>query len=259
MGTPRSKRTRGKRNVPKHNFTIDELQIVHDLYPVTPMDELVVMIFGRSDWRYRQSLHNLASRLGLSRIKRWSRETYKRIGQLHAQGLTDVDIARQLQLDRRSVNAARLRGLGLPCNEEAVKRALRQSPITQARTLGIKPGGQLRVLAFRRFATQSGWPADLRPRAVQILNALARNGPRTRRQLADDIGMPWKGSKKSLISNDKPGGTYLTNLKARGLVMRLGRLVRHQGPGSGQSRNVNLYALTPLAIDLLARRKETAS
>jgi hypothetical protein len=64
----------------------------------------------------------------------------------------------------------------------------------------------------------------------------------TRPQIAEAVGMPWKGSRASLRSND-PEGSYLAHLIARGLVVDLGRLVKE----GGQGRNRHLYSL---AIDV---------
>ena len=88
-----------------------------------------------------------------------------------------------------------------------------------------------------------GLPSDLRPRAVAILNALYDRGPMTRRELADVIGMPWKGSRKSLASND-PEGSYLAHLAARGLVRAVKRGNRVTGRGRGHSTNVYMIPLT---------------
>jgi DNA-binding IclR family transcriptional regulator len=106
-------------------------------------------------------------------------------------------------------------------------------------------------VAYKAFAKESGWPDDLRPRAVQILNLLASHGmPLTRKQIAEKIGMPWKGSRKSLHSNDKEG-SYLANLQARGLVIKLGKIANTNcGRGSG----VSLYTLGPKALSILQQR-----
>jgi hypothetical protein len=76
-----------------------------------------------------------------------------------------------------------------------------------------------------------------------MLNAMWDNGPMTRRELADAIGMPWKGSRKSLVSND-PEGSYLAHLIARGLVVSLGRIKK----GKGRGHSCQVYSL-PLWIE----------
>jgi len=64
----------------------------------------------------------------------------------------------------------------------------------------------------------------------------------TRRQLAAAIGMPWKGSRKSLCGNG-PGGSYLATLMRRGLVVVQKRAVK----ASGKGKSVDLYMI-PLQV-----------
>jgi hypothetical protein len=116
---------------------------------------------------------------------------------------------------------------------------------------GLKSLAEVRIKRFREYAAASGWPSDLRPRHVQILDALYVHGPHTRRQLCERLGMPWKGSRKSLVSND-PEGSYLAHLQARGLVLRTTKRVpltdgvkAKNGKRSG--KNVYLYLL-PLGV-----------
>lgn len=96
-------------------------------------------------------------------------------------------------------------------------------------------------MAFRRYAASSGWPEDLAPREVHILEVLSASDPMTRPEIARAIGMPWIGSRRSLKGNT-PGGSYLASLMRRGLVASLGRVVRGQGRG----HSLHLYTL---AID----------
>jgi hypothetical protein len=60
---------------------------------------------------------------------------------------------------------------------------------------------------------------------VQILDALAERGPMTKAQIAEAIGMPWRGrpSRRILKSRDQEG-SYLAHLVKRGLVIQLGRV-----------------------------------
>lgn len=99
---------------------------------------------------------------------------------------------------------------------------------------------EVRRLAFNQFAERHGWPSDLRPRAVQILDLLYQYGPKTRRQIVEATGMPWLGSRKSLHSND-PEGSYLAHLVARGLVVRSIKVVKGRGKGG----SCDLYSIAP--------------
>lgn len=163
----------------------------------------------------------------------------------HAEGWSDAEIARVTMCDRHRIGELR-RGLRLPSNKdnERHRNRVRRKTERQLEREGVPTLAALRSKVFHERARAAGWPDDLRPRAVQILNVLWEKGPRTRRQLCDDIGMPWKGSRKSLVSND-PEGSYLAHLVARGLVVILPRA--HRVTGKGRGRSQNLYSL-PLFI-----------
>ena len=198
--------------------------------------------------RTRQAVSNRASSLGFAgKNRRFSGADHRQIVRMVRAGTCNCCIARALGSHRQRIRDYR-RQCGLPavaslgtvrtctsCRTRFLARL--RSQFTKWRVASL---GELRAAAYRRFAAASGWPAYLRPRAIQVLDALWERGPQTRRQLASAIGMPWKGSRKSLVSDD-PEGSYLANLQNRGLVVSLGRIVRGDGPG----RSVNLYSIAP--------------
>jgi hypothetical protein len=195
------------------------------------------------------SIYQLRDRLGLcKKANRYGPEFEAFIREKHALGWSDAEIAAAHGngCERHTVGAWRKR-LGLAVNtlSEHRRRKVAAKTREQLKRAGLPSIGYLRVKAFRDRARVAGWPEDLRPRAVQILNALWEHGPLTRRQLADIIGMPWKGTRKSLCSND-PEGSYLAHLINRGLVISLHRA--HKITGKGRGRSVNLYSL-PLWIE----------
>lgn len=182
-----------------------------------------------------------AKRLGVTRVYRgFAPGLRDRVAERHAAGWSDAEIAAEWGCERHCVGRIR-RDLGLPLNRwsERQRRRVGEKTREQCRAAGVQSLAEIRSLAFARYAAAHGWPADLRPRAVQILEALRVRGPMTRREIADAIGMPWKGSRKSLVSNDK-AGSYLAYLIRRGLVVQLGRVAR----GKGRGGSVNLYSLT---------------
>lgn len=78
----------------------------------------------------------------------------------------------------------------------------------------------MRAAAFRKYAADRGWPADLRPREVQILETLWHLGPQTLPELARRIGCrPNKRGK--LLHGNGPGGTYTATLLRRGLILAI--------------------------------------
>lgn len=147
-------------------------------------------------------------------------------------GICNKCLARELGGQRTTYRHWR-RKLGLPsspgnnqcprCVErtrEAIRRQLERG--------GFSSLAELKHEALRLKAERMGWPGDLPWRCVQMLEALYAHGPQTRRELADRLGMPWKGVRKSLTANT-PEGTYLGHLVNRGLVVRLGRRVVGRG------------------------------
>ncbi len=206
------------------------------------------------------SVYQWLNRNGLAGTQRPRGERERidqRIRELHSQGWLDSEIADDItagiaQVDRRTVCDFR-RAMGLSSNKGSQRHRAQVAAKTreQLERKGLNSLAEERVSAFRKFAIDEGWPEDLRPRAVQILNALYDFGPQTRRQLAERIGMPWKGSRKSLVSND-PEGSYLAHLMKRGLVVALKRVVTSRGRG----KSVNLYAIAAGVVRCRSQEKE---
>lgn len=172
----------------------------------------------------------------------------EKIRQLVPTAICNSCIGREVGIGRKEVRRWR-KQLGLSAYQgngmqgcQRCSDRTRETTKQQLAKAGLKSIGMLRVVAFRKYARENGWPEDLRPRAVQILSTLYLHGPQTRRQIAERIGMPWKGSRASLHNNDKEG-SYLANLMARGLVVCANRKLQ-QG---GQGKNVGIYMI-PLHI-----------
>ena len=193
--------------------------------------------------RTLRSVFRQANLLGLAKtIRHTTSADHARIAELAQQGLCNRCIGREIGLSRGAVRKWRAR-LGVPPVASGgsvdsclrCKERVRVNTREQLARCGAKSLGEVRVMAFRKYACDAGWPEDLRPRAVQILNLLYHEGPKTRKEIAAAIGMPWKGSRKSLHSNDREG-SYLAHLIARGLVVCLGRCVRGRGKGLSTCR-----------------------
>jgi hypothetical protein len=212
--------------------------------------------------RTTSSIGQHARKIGLPPLHaKFAPATKEAIRRLHGDGLLDSEIARRLDLDRRSVSACRAKRLKLPVNAEAVLRVQRENVEKQRRSLGIRHGGDLRTLGFRRFAIERGWPENLQPRAVQILEALAVAGrPMNRWELATIIGQDVEriretrlGQRKLLKSNGR-GGNYVAELMRAGLVICLGRV---QSTGARRRGNTRcLYMLSPAAINIVIARSQ---
>jgi hypothetical protein len=203
------------------------------------------------------SVYQTAKRIGLSIPRpRVTRARLAQIRRLSLQGLTDTEIAPLVGLCRSEVSRQRRR-MKLPPSAAGLKRAQLQAVRSQCATLGIAAPTELRSRAYRLFAQESGWPEDLRPREVQILNALAARGvPMTRRELSEAIGMRTDREDRpghvALLSGNGPGGTYTASLLRRGLLAVFKRGCVVAGAGSGKS--LDLYYLSAAALSILEER-----
>lgn len=228
--------------VTRRHWTSEEKQFVRDNFRKMPAEKIAAAID-----RTTSGVFQCARMIGLSIPQRFKAPDFVAfLKEKNALGWSDARIAFARRVDRPAVAHLR-RKLGLPVQTFSAfqRNCTREKTLEQIKAAGVKSLADVRCLAFRDFARRRGWPEDLRPRAVQILNTLWARGPMTRRELADAIGMPWKGSRKSLVSND-PGGTYLTHLMRRGLVVCLPRAHRVTGKGKGHS--CHIYSL-PLTIE----------
>lgn len=208
----------------KRPWTSKEKARLRRHYKKLPTRELAARL-GRTPGQ----VHQTAARLGLTTPRpEFTAAQERRLRRLHAQGLTDAAIARRMNLDRRWLRERRA-ALGLPVNTEAVRQVLRDNVRRQAQSLGIRHGGDLRRLAFRAYARRHGWPEDLPPRCVQILDLLHARGPMTRRQLAAALGFRTEGRpSRRLLKGRVPGGSYPGYLLQRGLIIALGRVYCRQ-------------------------------
>lgn len=230
-----------KRRCKRRHWTPLESARLRRDYGRVPVEKIAASL-GRTTG----SVYQRAAKLRLNKSSRidWTCLDAE-IRLLHAGGWTDAEICATLgriagrHVGREAVGARR-RVLGLPHNgfSEHRRRTVAAKTKEQLDRAGVATLAELRCQAWGDAARRCGWPRDLRPRAVQILNTLFQRGPMTRRQISDAVGMPWKGSRRSLVSNDREG-TYLWNLVHRGLVVRLPRLVK----GVGKGRSLHLYAL----------------
>lgn len=236
------------------HYTPADLETVRSMYATRTAAEIATAVHGTP--RAAKSVYRMAARLGLRKIAQWSPEEVERVRGALAEGGTDAAVAARLGLTREQVTHVRNR-LGLPRDEGAVRAARRRAVRTQFARLGVRSGGELRALGYRRYAAENGWPEDLPPRAVQILNVLAERGPQTKRELAAAIGMATgqtgcNGSPMFLKASARSAtmhghASYTALLAARGLVLRQRRSA---GPGSGVrgGKLPDLYSLSPAAI-----------
>lgn len=236
-------------------WTEEERAILRRDYGQRPASEIAAAL-GRT----LESVYRGAHAQGLgNRIRSWTDAETDTLRRLNAAGWPDTRIAEQLGRDRRGVCDVRRR-MNLPHNGhgEMARKAVSAGVKRQCERLGLTSPTELRTAAFRKFAIANGWPEDLRPREVQILNALAARGvPMTRLELAAAIGMRTdrmgaNGTLALLASCNGPGGTYTASLMRRGMLVKILRAATVHGQGKGRSRD--LYFLGPAAITCLETR-----
>lgn len=229
---------------------------LRDLYPTGTAAEAAAAL-GRT---VSATLHRI-DRLGLTKYPRWPAEVIEQARRLNAEGCPDRVVAERMPdvfaagpAGRDQAKCLRQR-YGWPFHRdlEGKRRAL----AGQRRTLGVRHGGDLRALGYRRYAQRCGWPDDLPPRAVQVLNLLATGGPQTAEQLHRAMGLKLKRnsvhggpvwlpcSARSALCHGH--GTYTGLLIAKGLVVGIRR---GGGPGSRAARRPDLYTLTPHAVSV---------
>lgn len=218
----------------RRQFTAAEDAVIRARY----LDETAEAI-ARDLGRSAHSVHYRARVIGLHKERRFGQVIIDAVREHHGKGWSDSEIAAAVGCTRKSVSAQRI-ALGLPANDRSehlrdrVKRATRR----QLDSAGLNSLADLKREVVRKRCRDAGWPEDLRQRHLDILNALWDRGPMTRREIADAVGMPWKGTRSSLTSND-PEGSYLAHLIRRGLVISFKRAAMGQGRG----RSCNVYSL----------------
>ncbi|HUX16239.1 MAG TPA: hypothetical protein VMW52_07180 [Phycisphaerae bacterium] len=239
----------------------EELAVVRAEYGRTPTPALAKKL-GRTV----TSIYQTAARLHLVRpTPRLEKRPglIERLRARHAEGWSDAEIGREVGTDRHHFGKLR-RKLGLAANvwSEHLRERVRRNTAEQLRKAGLPSIGYLRVEAFKKYARDRGWPEDLKPRQVQILELLWDRGPMTREEIGRALGMtpkPRKTSKGGIsywypMHCNTPGhgadSSYTGDLLRRGLIISLGRVVRYKPAGArtGQSRNACLYSL-PLTIE----------
>jgi hypothetical protein len=159
--------------------------------------------------------------LGLNRSGAWDQWLRRQITKLNARGLCDAEIGLRLRVHAQTVGKRR-RSLGLP------RRWLMRRPKAQRMVFarnGCHNLVELRRLHWRVEAQRRGYPTDFTPREIETLELL-RTGPRTRPELAQQLGLTVDGTY-----------TMLRRLRERGLLVYQAR-----SRGWRKGRDFGIYA-----------------
>lgn len=147
----------------------------------------------------------------------------------------------------RECVSKRRRRLGLPSNATAPRQREKTAAKTreQLEKIGLRNLGELHRLKIRERIKAMGWPEDLRFREAQILTLLWEQGPKTKREIAEGIGMRLHQMSRRMLKSNGSGGNYLADLMQRGFIISYPRIVKTD---AGRGNNVTLYSL-PLTVD----------
>lgn len=240
----------GSGSGPKRPWTIDDLITLRELYGRKTAKQL-----GRQLGRSASAVMLKANALGLSRRYGAPAGLLDFIRQQHAAGYLDTDIHSQWManhgqlypVDRKSIRNYRA-GLGLPVNSERRLQRRRDAHRKQLETMGIASLQVLAVRRQRRAALQSGWPLDLSPLEVRIMDALQDGQFRTRREIAEAIGARCE-KQRTWFKCRRGTKTALGNLVVRGLVRRTAGRTR-----KGHGKGATAYEYW-IPLDVLRNRK----
>lgn len=198
---------------PKRPFTDDERQAVRDRYGSEGAKPL-----ARDLGRTRADIVALAARLGVGfdGLRRWTAEDDRRLVELRQAGATSAAIAEELG---RSASAVNKRAEALDLTKPGYDKDARRRQLVMPRQVSAS-GCEVRWARVRLRLGEHGWPPDLNPKEVAILNSLTTRGPQTRPVLSASIGEPVsRPLYKRLMTHG--GRSAVARLLARGLVARL--------------------------------------
>jgi len=218
------------RRTPIRRFSAAERQAVIDRYPTEGAKPLA-REFGRT----REDLVAFAQRIGVIFHRRWSADEDRRLIALKRAAKSLPAIADELGRTLSAVSKrAELLGLtALHYDPEQRRRELVATRRPPRQTC------EIRWAKARMAMGEHGWPPDLNPKELAILDSLWRNGPQSRRNLATSIGEPKTRNPHKLLMTHG-GRSSMARLLARGLVACLPMQ-------DGRSR-VFVYTLTAVAM-----------
>lgn len=198
-------------------------------------------------------LYQQAKRLGITGPHRIERpKNWKSIIRAKLKlGWADSEIAAVFKVDRRTITDWRHElGLKASGHSDHYRKRVAETTKQQLKKAGLRSLAELRGKAFEGFAEQHGWPRELRPRAVQIIELLMIEQAMTRREICSRLDLRWANTRSNgLHSNVKGGGgSYLGNLMRAGLVICSSRLQLDANP----HKACKVYSPSPLAYQMKA-------
>ncbi len=208
-------------------YTPEELEAIRQRYPNEGAVEL-----AREQGRKAAYVVAVALRLGLTYRRRWTPEEDRELLRLHRERTPYAQIGKALD---RSICAVAKRiadhGLATPQRSDRDKRRRKLRALHEPSNSGCEQRWARERLALG----EHGWPPDLNPKEVKILNLIAERGPMTRRKLSEAVGEPRSDNVRYQLRTHG-GRSAVARLLARRLLVR----VMVQGEGR---RRASVYAI----------------
>jgi hypothetical protein len=231
-------------------WTEAERQLLREHWPdVVAKKVLARDLVSKFTGRTLTMLYWQSGKLGLS-AEGWERPDnwIEVLKEKLALGWNDSEIAKIFGISRKYLCEVR-NGLGLKASghSDHYRKKVAAKTREQLAKAGLKSLAEVRGQRLQQFAESYGWPSNLRVRAVQILELLIAEPSLGRRAICEKLGLRWASCRSNgLYSNEVGGGgSYLTNLMKRGLVVKSPRV----GPGYTASC---YYSASPLALQMKA-------
>lgn len=197
---------------PKRPFTNAERQMVFDRYPSEGAKPLA-QAMGRT----QADIVSLAQRLDVrfDGLRRWTEAEDARLAEMRRAGRTAIAIAAALD---RTVTAVGKRAIALGLSTPTYDLQARWRSLAKPRVV-TRSGCEVRWARARLALGEHGWPPDLNPKEIAILESLLARGPQTRLVLSRSVGEPASRHRhKRLMTHG--GRSAMARLLARGLVAR---------------------------------------
>jgi hypothetical protein len=233
-------------------WTDAELATLRQLYGTMTVSDLSARI-GRPKKSIYAKAWELRLKSSIRGVPPLRREVVEQIEEMNRDGMNDVQISAHLRAMGIMVSAVIVgkyrRLAGLPSHqfnpERKAKIAAALALVMQGEDMRRKVAenaitARRAILETRQdFARRSGWPEGLPPRAVAILNFMARVGlPMGRKEIGKAMGV-------SCLN-------VVTELHHRGLLAKIGTEYRGRGPRA-------LFTLSATALTILEERARCAT
>ena len=222
-----------KLGTPVRRYSEAEYEAIRQRYPKEGSVRLA-MDLGRAPG----SIVAVAAHLGVSFHRRWTSDEDRLLKGLHREKKSYRQISTRLDRSTSAIGK-RLQDLGLTHRYDPAQRRRKLAAIHEPGPSSV----ETRWARVRLKLGEHGWPPDLNPKEIKILNGIAERGPMTRRQLAELTDEPRAHDVRYQLRGHG-GRSAIARLLARRLLVRV--IIQ------GESRH--RAAVYAMPLDAQARR-----